>query len=61
MVLKKEMVWAFYAILMVILGVVGYFVGKSKGRSELYASIGVVVGALISLAMWFGWAKNNVQ
>lgn len=56
---KKEYIWAAYAVLIVLLTVVGFFVGKSSGKSELYASVGAFFGALISIVLWVVWGEKN--
>lgn len=56
--MSKEMIWGAYAILILVLGVIGYFVGKSKGKSELYSSVGVVIGAVISIVLWVTVGKK---
>ena len=55
------MIWGAYAVLIVVLGVIGFFVGKKHGKSELYASVGVAAGALISVALWFLVGKKMTE
>lgn len=50
--MSKNTVWASYAVLILILGVIGYFVGKKQDKAELFASLGVVIGAVISIVLW---------
>jgi len=57
--ISKKLIWGAYAVLIVILGVVGYFVGKKSGKPEIYASAGVVLGAVISIVLWLAWGKKN--
>lgn len=57
--LSKELIWGAYAVLIVILGTVGYFVGKKFGNAEIYSSVGVVLGAVISIVLWISWGKKN--
>jgi hypothetical protein len=55
---KKEYIWSFYAFLIVVLAVIGFYVGK-KNNSEVYASGGVLAGAVISIVLWEAWGKKN--
>lgn len=57
--MKKEVVWVIYALLIVILAVVGYYIGKRQGKEEVFASFGALTGAVISIIMWLTWGKKN--
>ena len=59
--MKKEMIWIFYAVLIIVLGVIGYFVGKKNQKTELYTSIGVVVGTVISILLWVSVGEKISQ
>lgn len=61
MAVSKEMIWGVYAVLIVVLGVIGYFVGKKYGRSEVYASAGVAIGAVISILLWITVGKKMTK
>lgn len=57
---KKEYVLAFYAVLMVVLAVVGlYFGEKSIGGKMEAAGLGALLGWFISVVLWYTWGKNN--
>ncbi len=49
---SKELIWGSYAVLIIVLGVVGYFIGRKNKKGAIYASIGVIVGVLISVNLW---------
>ena len=59
--MKKEVVWAFYAIVIAVLAVIGYYIGKKHGRSEVYASGGALIGSVISISLWLSWGKKNTE
>lgn len=56
---KKEYVWTFYVVMIIVLAMVGYFAGKASNKSEMYASAGVIVGAIVSVVLWMTWGKKN--
>ncbi len=56
--MSKEKIWAFYAVLIAILGVVGYVAGKKHGKGEMYAVVGLLVGAVISIGLWLTVGKK---
>jgi hypothetical protein len=55
---SKEMIWGAYVVLTVILGVVGYLIGMKNKNGGLYASVGVVLGAVISIILWVTVGKK---
>lgn len=61
MAMSKEMIWGAYAVLMVVLGVIGYFVGKKQNKAEIYASTGIVLGAIISVILWITVGKKMTE
>ena len=48
-----------YIVLILILGAVGYLVGHKNGKGELYGSVGLALGAVISVVLWFAWGKSH--
>jgi hypothetical protein len=50
-----------YVVLILILGAIGYWVGHKNGKGELYGSVGLALGAVISVVLWFAWGKSNVS
>lgn len=56
--MSKEKIWAFYAILIIVLGVVGYVVGKKKDKGEVYAGAGLLLGAVLSIILWVTVGKK---
>ena len=58
MKVSKKMIWGAYAVLIVILGVVGYFIGKKYEKEELYSGIGLVLGVVISIILWVTVGKK---
>jgi len=57
--MKKEIVFAFYVILIIILTIIGYILSKSH-RLE-YALLGSLIGVLLSLFLWVTWGYKNVD
>jgi hypothetical protein len=57
--MTRNMVFGFYAVLIVALAGVGFYMGKSKGKPELYAAAGAAVGAVLSALLWQFWAKKK--
>ncbi len=55
--MKKEIIWAFYAILTIILGLLAYFI--SKTHKIEFALAGILIGILISLILWIVWGSTN--
>ena len=55
--IKKEYIWGFYLILIIILSLIGYFVAKNNKLE--YALAGALVGVLISLLLWILWGSKN--
>lgn len=49
------MQWILYAILVVVLGIVGYYVGKNYASIGpiLGAGLGVAAGAVVSGVIWY--------
>ena len=48
-----------YIVLILILGAIGYLVGHKNGKGELYGSVGLALGAVISVVLWFAWGKSH--
>ena len=57
--MSKESVIGFYLILIVVLALIGYFVGKSKGNEAEWSLGGAALGVVLSVVSWFAWGKNN--
>jgi hypothetical protein len=55
--IKKEIIFAFYAILILILGLLGYFI-PANNKYE-YSLAGILTGVLISLILWLLWGSKN--
>ena len=57
---SKTKVFIFYAILIVVLAVAGFFIGRwRKGNTMVYALVGAAIGLVVSVILWFAWAKKN--
>lgn len=56
--IPKEAIWGSYVVLILILGSVGYYIGNKNNKGELYASIGVSIGAILSILLWITVGKN---
>lgn len=56
--IKKEVIWVFYAILTLILGLLGYFISKTNKLE--FGLAGVLIGVLISLILWIVWEAQIV-
>lgn len=57
--MTRNMVFAFYAVLIVVMAALGYHMGKDKGKPELYAAAGASLAAVISALLWQFWAKKK--
>lgn len=55
--IKKEYIWGFYLLLIIILAIIGYFLAKNNKLE--YALAGALVGILISLLLWILWGSKN--
>ena len=55
--MKKEYIWGFYLLLIIILSIVGYFMDKDNKLE--YALAGALVGILLSLLLWIVWGSKN--
>jgi hypothetical protein len=55
--MKKEYIWGFYLLLIIILSIVGYFMAKDNKLE--YALAGALVGILLSLLLWIVWGSKN--
>lgn len=53
---SKTALMVFYAVLIVVMAVIGYFVGKDK--KEMYAAVGALIGLAVSVLLWFVWGKK---
>lgn len=53
------MILGFYVLLILLLAFVGYQMGKKQGKAEMYAGVGALAGAIISVLLWQFWGKNN--
>lgn len=53
--MNMTMQWILYAVLIVVLGVVGYYIGKSYPSvgTMLGAGLGVAAGAVVSGIIWY--------
>lgn len=49
------MMWILYGVLIVILGIVGYYVGKNYTSigTTLGSGLGIAAGVLVSGAIWY--------
>lgn len=57
--MTRNTVFAFYAVLILLMAGLGYYLGKDKGQPELYAAAGAAVGAIVSMLLWQFWAKKH--
>lgn len=57
--MTRNTVFILYGVLIVALAAVGFYMGKPKGKSELYAAGGAGLGALTSALLWQFWAKKK--
>jgi hypothetical protein len=57
--MKKELIWGFYAVLIIVLGILGYFLAKVN-KFE-YSLLGALIGILSSLILWVTWGSSNVD
>jgi Ni,Fe-hydrogenase I cytochrome b subunit len=59
--MDKTMMWILYGVLIVILGVVGYYVGKSYNNigSTMGAGIGIAAGVVISGVIWYTQSNDD--
>ena len=48
MMLSKEMMWVLYAVIIIVLGFVGWYVGEKYEQKEIGAGVGVVAGAILA-------------
>ena len=55
--MKKEYIWGFYLLLIIILSIVGYFMAKDNKLE--YALAGALIGILLSLLLWIVWGSKN--
>ena len=55
--IKKEYIWGFYLLLIIILASIGYFIAKDNKLE--YALAGALVGILLSLLLWILWGSKN--
>jgi hypothetical protein len=55
--IKKEYVWLFYLILIIVLGLLGYFFTKNNNLE--YGLAGSLLGVLLSLILWVIWGSKN--
>ena len=55
--IKKEYIWGFYLLLIIILAIIGYFIAKDNKLE--YALAGALVGILLSLLLWILWGSKN--
>lgn len=55
---SKEMIWGFYAVLILVLGVIGYFVGNKNNKGAYYVFGGVLIGVVISIILWVTVGKK---
>ena len=52
--MTKEMKYVMYAVLVVVGGLIGWFVGEKffEGKKEIGAAVGAAIGAIISFVMY---------
>ena len=55
--IKKEYIWIFYGILIILLALLGYFF--TKHNKIEYGLAGALIGVLISLLLWILWGSKN--
>lgn len=57
--MKKEVIWGFYAVLILVLAILGYFLAKVN-KFE-YSLLGALIGILVSLILWITWGSSHVD
>ena len=55
--MKKEYIWGFYLLLIIILSIVGYFMAKDNKLE--YALAGALIGILLCLLLWIVWGSKK--
>lgn len=58
--MSSMLMWILYGVLIVILGVVGYYVGKNYESvgTMLGTGIGVAAGAIVSGVIWYSQSEE---
>lgn len=51
--MKAWMIWMMYAIATAILAVIGYFIGRGRGKELCFALTGMTIGLVLSIILWF--------
>lgn len=56
------MMWILYGVLVVILGIVGYYIGKNYTAvgTTLGTGLGVAAGLLVSGAIWYSQSGEEI-
>lgn len=55
---SKEMIFGSYAVIILVLGLIGYFIGKKKYEGGKFAGIGMFIGAIVSIILWYTVGKK---
>ena len=58
MAMSKEIIWSSYALLSLLLAIIGFFIGKSHNKSLFFSLIGLFLGIIISISLWFSVGKK---
>lgn len=60
--MSSMLMWILYGVLIVILGVVGYYVGKNYDAigTMLGTGIGIAAGAIVSGVIWYSQNEEYV-
>jgi len=55
--IKRSQVFIFYALLIIVLAIIGDFIGSGPKKSVIFAAIGAFIGILISYFLWYNWGQ----
>lgn len=59
--MKESTKWVTFLAIILTLGIGGFLFGLRHGKSELYASAGIIFGFLICLVIWLALRKESYR
>lgn len=59
--MKAWMIWLFYAIMTAIFAVIGFFIGRKYQKAPCFAMMGITIGIVLSVILWFTVGENAVK
>lgn len=59
--MKESTKWITFLAIILSLGIGGFLFGLRRGKSELYASAGMIFGFLICLVIWLVQRKESYR